>query len=171
MAESKAHKIFVAHYKENKDKVFTYLMYRLNFDRQLCEDLLMDIVLKAYEKYEQYNPQKGSFKNWIFGIAHNHLMNYYRDHKPVTSIEHAEEVAYEQPLEGPPSIVVQKILGMLTEVEREVIALRYLSDLSYEEIADMTGKSEGAVRTSLSRAQSQFRTFYKKLYGETLTDI
>jgi len=171
MADSKTHKIFVAHYKENKDKIFTYLMYRLNFDRETCEDLLMDIVLKAYEKYDQFDPQKGSFKNWIFGIAYNHLLNYYRDHKPVTSIDSAEEVAYEQPMSGPTSPVVKKILSMLTEVEREVIAMRYLSDLSFQEIAEITGKSEGAVRTSLSRAQSQFRTFYSKIYGETFTDI
>lgn len=167
MAENKDHELFIANYQDNKDKVFTYLMYRLNFDRETCEDLLMDIVLKAYENFHQFNPKKGSFKNWIFGIAHNHLVNHWRDRKEELPIENAEDVAYEQPSEELPSPAIHKIMSLLSETEREIIALRYLNDLSYEEIAEITGKSQGSARTSLSRALDQFKTFYNKIYGES----
>lgn len=167
MAENKDHELFIANYQDNKGKVFTYLMYRLNFDRETCEDLLMDIVLKAYENFHQFNSEKGSFKNWIFGIAHNHLVNHWRDRKEDLPIEHAEEVADESTPSELPDQTIHKILSLLTDMEREIITLRYLNDLSYEEIAEITGKSQGSARTSLSRALDQFKTFYNKFYGES----
>jgi len=167
MAENKDHELFIAHYQDNKDKVFTYLMYRLNFDRETCEDLLMDIILKAYENFHQFDSKKGSFKNWLFGIAHNHLVNYWRGHKEDLPIEHAEDIACESFPNEIPSPSIHKILNLLSDTEREIITLRNLHDLSYEEIADITGKSPGSARTSLSRALDQFKTFYNKIYGES----
>lgn len=167
MGRNKKHELFIAFYHENKDKIFTYLMYRLRFDRATCEDLLMDIVLKAYENFENFDPKKGSFKSWIFRIAHNHLINYWRDHKEELPIEQAEEIAVEPTPDNPFSSAIHKILNLLTDTERQIITLRYLNDLSFEEIADVTGKGQGAVRTSLSRALSQFRTLYNKFYEES----
>lgn len=166
MERDKQHELFVAHYHETKDKIFTYLMYRLRFDRATCEDLLMDIVLKAYENFERFDPKKGSFKSWIFRIAHNHLVNYWRDHKEELPIEQAENVADESAPDNPFSSAIHKILNLLSDAERQIITLRYLNDLSFEEIADVTGKGQGAVRTSLSRALNQFKTLYNKFYEE-----
>lgn len=166
MAINRDHELFIANYQDTKDKLFTYLMYRLSFDRGTCEDLLMDIILKAYENFHQFDSSKGSFKNWIFRIAHNHLVNHWRDHKEELPIENAENVTYEPAPEGIPASTLYKILNLLTETEREIITLRYLNDMSYEEIADITGKSQGSARTSLSRALDQFKTFYNKIYGE-----
>lgn len=167
MAENKDHELFIAHYQDSKDKVFTYLMYRLSFNRETCEDLLMDIVLKAYENFHQFDSKKGSFKNWLFGIAHNHLVNHWRDHKEELSIEHAEDIACESFPDELPSPAIHKILNLLSETEREIITLRYLNDMSYEEIAIIINKSQGSARTSLSRALDQFKTFYNKIYGES----
>ena len=172
MADQQAHELFVAHYQDTKDKVFNYLMYRLNFDRDTCEDLLMDIVLKAYEKFDQFDSKKGSFKNWIFRIAHNHLVNHYRDSRPADSLDDMEEAGMqvpsvemeEQVSEQLDEARIRRILGLLTESDREVITLRYMNDLSYEEISDLLEKSEGAVRTSLSRALEQFKAKYSKFY-------
>lgn len=174
MPENSVDEVFLAHYHETKDKVFTYLMYRLNFDRETSEDLLMDIVLKAYEKFYQFDSEKGSFKNWILRIAHNHLVNHWRDKKeeyslddmeeggaPMPSVDLAEEASGELRSEA-----IHKTLLLLSDAERELITLRYLSDLDYEEIAVITGKGEGAIRTGLSRALKQFKHFHQRLYGE-----
>lgn len=168
MAKNKVHELFLVHYRDTKDKVFTYLMYRLRFDRATCEDLLMDIVLKAYENFDRFDPEKGSFKSWIFRIAHNHLVNYWRDHKEELPLEQAENVADESVPSELPSSAIHKVLSLLTDTEREIITLRYLNDLNFEEIADITGKNQGAIRTGLSRALGQFKTLYTKLYEEPI---
>ena len=173
-SENFDHDQFISYYQENKDKLFTYLMYRLNFDRALAEDLLMDIVLKAYENFNKFDPEKGSFKTWIFTLAHNHLVNFWRDNKKkkTVSLENMEEegisvafVEAEDPVSQEiESRKIQHILSLMNESDREIITLRYLEELSYKEIAQIIGKEEGAIRTSLSRALDRFSDLYKKIY-------
>ena len=168
------HDRFVAYYHDHKDKLFTYLMYRLNFDRMLAEDLLMDIVLKAYENFSKFDPEKGSFKTWIFTLAHNHLVNFWRDNKKkkTVSLENLEEegafvavTEVDDPVSQEiESKQIQHILSLMKDEEQEIIALRYLEELSYKEIAQITGKNEGAIRTSLSRALDHFSDLYQKFY-------
>jgi len=166
---------FVGYYKETKDKVFNYLMYRLNFDRVLAEDLFMDVVLKAYRHFGDFNPQKGSFKTWIFALAHNHLVNYWRDRRRSEGLsldqleEQGQSVAVTDSMEAEVSQSIEnekvgRILSMMGEGEREVIVLRYLEGLDYAEISQITSKKEGAIRTGLSRALDRFGSLYKKIY-------
>ncbi len=167
-----AHEKFTAYYHEYKDKIFNYLMYRLNHDRDICEELLMDIILKAYEKFADFDSEKGSFKTWIFTIAHNHLINHWRDRKNISSLDELEEsglqlatVDIKDDASGHfDKKVITTILEKLNASNREIISLRYLSELSYKEIADVTGKNEGAIRTGLSRALDQFKNMYQKFY-------
>ena len=165
---------FETYYQEYKDKVFNYLMYRLNFDRNLCEELLMDIVTKAYEHFDQFDKTKGSFKTWFFSIAHNHLLNYWRDKKQVRSLDAMEEKGInlgkvelnDKTAQQFSKKNIETVMNLLSEKEKEVISLKYLSDLSHKEISDIMGKKEGAVRTHLSRAMKQFKQFHKKLYPQ-----
>lgn len=171
---SEANDQFLGYYQEYKNKVFNYLMYRLNFDRALAEDLMMDIVLKAYQHFGNFDPVKGSFKTWIFSLAHNHLVNFWRDRKKheSVSLEEMEEVgvspAFVEPVDDASKSFegehVRKILSLMGDAEREVVTLRYLQELDYSEIADVLGKKEGAIRTSLSRAMDRFEILYKKIY-------
>jgi RNA polymerase sigma-70 factor (ECF subfamily) len=165
---------FVAHYQEVKDKVFNYLMYRLNFDRALAEDLFMDVVVKAYSHFADFDPAKASFKTWIFTLAHNHLVNHWRDSqkKEAVSLDQLEEegvtVAITEMAEDASNQIdgknIRKVLSLMADSEREVVTLRYLEDLEYSEISLITGKREGAIRTGLSRALDRFSVLYKKLY-------
>ena len=169
---SATHQQFTDHYNETKDQVFNYFMVRLNFNRAVAEDLLMDIVLKAYEKFDRFDPNKASFKTWIFTLAHNHLINYWRDNKKTASLDAMEEGGFspaiveigdetEQNLENEK---IQRVLSKMKEGEREVVVLRYIQDLDYEEIAKVLGKKQGAIRTKLSRSLKRFEEIYKKLY-------
>lgn len=168
------HLEFVAHYEESKKKLFTNLMYRLNFDQMLAEDLLMDIVMKAYEKFSTFDPKKGSFTSWIFTIANNHLYSYWRDNakKKSVSLEKLLEAGFEPSEDDATKILetsidqasVQKILNRLNPNEKEIIILRYINDLSYEEIAKILNKNEVALRSQLSRALNHFKKFYAESY-------
>lgn len=165
---------FVAYYEEFKNRLFTYLMYRVGFDRELAEDALMDIVLKAYEHFDRFDPAKGSFKAWIFTIAHNYLKNRWRDQASEISL--SLEALQEEGFDPESSDLkadaadpyvqehVQKVLSLLAASEREIIALRYLQDLQFSEIAEILHKEEGAVRVSLSRALKHFKDLYQKIY-------
>ncbi len=163
---------FIMLYEEHKNALFNYLMYRVNFNRSLADDLFMDVMLKAYEHFPSFDVKKGSFKTWLFGIAHNHLANYWRDRKEAVSLDGLEEqgvtLAVSPPTHGASAMSehrqIQKVLSLLNEDERVVISLRFIDQLEFCEIAEVLRKKEGAVRTQLSRAMSHFKQLYDKVY-------
>lgn len=175
---SSKHDHFIGLYQEHKDKLFNYLMVRLSFNKLLAEDLLMDVTLKAYENFHKFDPDKGSFKTWIFTLAHNHLVNYWRDNqkKATTSLEDMEEagitIAITEPENNAASSIenqkIKQVLALMKDSEREIITLRYLEDMEYDEIARVINKKEGAIRTALSRALNRFEALYKKVYVKKL---
>jgi RNA polymerase sigma-70 factor, ECF subfamily len=164
---------FTAYYNEIKDKLFTYFMVRLKFDRELAEDLFMDVVMKAFENFGKFDAGRGSFKTWIFTFAHNHLVNFWRDKKKPLSLEALEEEginpAVTEPEEKSGQQInnrnIRHILSLMKESESEIILMRYMQDMDYSEIANIIGKNEGAIRTSLSRALDRFSDLYKKIYS------
>jgi len=167
------HKQFVAEYHKVKDKVFTYLMYRVSFNRDIAEDLLMEIILKAYENLPKYDPEKGSFKSWVFAIAHNELVNYWRGAKITQSLDEMEELgekaysrymADEETSKNLENKKVWQILEFMSQGDKEIIMMRFMDDLNYDEISLIMGKEPGAIRTQLSRALDKFRDLYQKFY-------
>lgn len=169
------HDLFIEFYEKYKNKLLNYLMYRLNFNKELSEDLLMDIVLKAYEKFNSFNQEKGSFKNWIFTIAHNHLLNHWRDQNKkktidIESVHLNEKLAVQSGVEEKvdKSIEmdqIQEVLAKMNQKTSELLILKYINDFNNKEIAKVLKKREGAVRTGLTRAVKQFEELYKKLYN------
>lgn len=168
------HDVFIEYYEKYKNKLFTYLMYRLNFNRELSEDLLMDIVLKAYESFDLYNKEKGTFKNWIFAIAHNHLINFWRDrgNKNFADIEPLKSNEKFIVNESIPDKIdrkieterIKKTFTLMDKKNSELLILKYIHEFENNEIAQMLRKKEGAVRTAVTRAMKQFKQFYTKLY-------
>lgn len=159
---------FVKHYEAHKKSIFTYLLYRVSFDRELAEDLTSEIFLKAFEHFHTYD-QNRPFKPWIFRIAHNHLVNYFTTKKPKpASLEEIQELSVEANLSGATDErmlmgKVEDIVKELPENLQEMILLRYQNGLSHKEIAEIVGKEEGAVRTAISRSLDTIRQkFHKK---------
>lgn len=171
------HRVFLQHYDETKDKLFTFLMYRVNYNQVEAEDVLMDVVVRAYENFHTFDPQKGSFQKWIYSIAWNYLKNLWRSQKgkETASLDQLQETGFMPSVESSENALdsqltgeaVQKVLGLLPTEERQIIVLRYIQDLSYDEIADITGKKEGALRTQLSRALERFTDYYQKFYSHS----
>jgi len=164
---------FVNYYHSNKDKLFTYLMYRLGFDRALAEDLMMDIFLIAYERLDQFDPKESSFQIWLFRLAHNHLANRprARTEKKAESPEEwierhsteADEVEYPM-TEHIDNKHVQYLFTLLSEEDREIISLRYLQGLDPEKISKIINKKMEAIRIHLQQALNRLAGLYKKVY-------
>ncbi|PIZ71575.1 hypothetical protein COY07_04635 [Candidatus Peregrinibacteria bacterium CG_4_10_14_0_2_um_filter_43_11] len=155
------HKDFVAYYNEYKNKILTYMMYRVSFDRPLAEDLTSEVFLKVYDHFEDYDADK-PFEPWLFTIARNHLFTYFRRHKTTAPLEEAYEMTDEPTFadELDTKLAMEKVtekLSTLPEEQQEVLLLRFHQGLSHSEIGEIVGKNEGAVRTVLSRALASLR--------------
>lgn len=164
---------FTAYYEEHKTSIFNYILYRIGFDRDLAEDLTSDIFLKAFEHFDSYDKNR-PFKTWIFTIAHNHLVNYYAGKKEVLPLEEARELVKETGSKDSAehNMTMERILSLISglpESQRDIVTMKYVNDLTNEEIARITGKEEGTIRTALSRAISALRGQYNiKFQNDTL---
>ena len=133
-------------------------IYRYHYSRvgnaTDAEDLTSQTFMAVLESLPRYKP-RGYFSAWIFRIAHNKAMDFFRaqqrnlDEMPLHLAYH--EDALEKIIQGQTYEELSALLQSLTEEEREVIRLRYVAQLSFVEIANMLGRKEDAVRKSLKR--------------------
>jgi RNA polymerase sigma-70 factor (ECF subfamily) len=166
-------KQFLAYYEEYRDKIYSYLYYRVGYARGTAEDLAAEVFLSAFDNFASFDERKGKFGSWIYRIAHNRLVNYYRETsgKQTLAIEYAEELPAEldAAAKAATALEVERILATLVHLkpeERDLLLLKYQENLCNEELADVYHKAEGAIRTALCRAESRLREIYLKLYPD-----
>jgi len=155
---------FISYYEKYKDKIYLYFLYRLNFNKTTAEDLTSEVFLKALKSFENFD-QNRSFQAWIYTIAHNHLVNYYRTAK--REVELTENIfstaADSQKIELNYELdLVLKEINSLEESDKEILLMRFVDQFSNTEIADLLGKEEGAVRTKISRSLDRLRKQLEK---------
>lgn len=136
------------------------LAYRMLGDAQDAEDASQEIFLRAYTRLDSFD-QARRFSTWLLSIASNYCVDRLRRRRWhwVTLDDAAFQVP--SPQAGPERMalrheqqqMVQRALQRLPEHYRLVTILRYWNDLSYDEIAQVTGLTESTIKTRLHRAR------------------
>ena len=146
----------------SQDKIFNYIMYVVK-DEDLANDLFQETYLKVITKMQNGRyTDTGKFFWWLTRVAHNVIIDYYRAQKSCRIVEPTKdndlsnlnsnsvmdsnresEMANAQVLRD-----VKKLMEALPEQQREVVFMRYYQELSFKEIAEITGVS---INTSLGR--------------------
>jgi len=166
---------FEKFYLENMDKLYRFVYFRVGANKQVAEDLTSEIFLKALEHFDKYD-ERISKSAWLFTIAKNHLINYWRDRKPTISLptqeqfEECENGAVEEfefafqahianlEREGD-RIFIERLLRHLSEEETRIVTFHYLFGYNYAEIGQILGKNETAVRVAAYRALKKLRLY------------
>jgi RNA polymerase sigma-70 factor (ECF subfamily) len=155
----------VVHHRYYGD-LYRYVAGRL--DWQTAEDLVSETFLIAFTRRHRFDPDRGSLRPWLFGIATN-LVNRHR-RKEARRYHTLARVSPEPDTEGPENRVLDSVtagrlqprlaraLARLSAGERDVLLLVALAELSYEEVAEALGISAGTTGSRLSRARSKLRT-------------
>lgn len=143
-------------YQAHVEDIYRYVYYRLR-DKEQSEDLTSQIFLRALEKYDQFSPEKGTFKAWLYGIAKHALTDHYRSQRLTAPLEMAEDHASDASImdEVHASFQRQEVRDALQKLEpeqREILLLRVWDDLSFQEIAAMLDQKEGACKMRYKRA-------------------
>ena len=157
--------IFDRHY----GRIHSYLARRIGPGR--AEDLAGETFRAAFVDRRRFDPAQGEVRPWLYGIAHNVLRRHLRDG------ERAERAwarlrAWERTPDARGdlddlveradaalrSATVQRALDRLRPEDREVLVLYAVEELSYAEIAAITGTPIGTVRSRLSRARTRMRS-------------
>mgnify|MGYP001579331746 CR=1 FL=1 len=154
--------------ERHKQRVFSFA-YRFLGDYQAAEDVAQEIFISVYHARKNYFPQ-AKFTTWLYVICRNACLKAVRRKRPSqVSIDQAidlEEgtvsVQIEDPKASSPSetvlkeekaLVVKGAINALPENQRTVVLFHRYEQLSYEEIAQVTGFSVKAVKSLLHRAR------------------
>ncbi len=146
---------FVLLYDAYLDKIYRFLYFRTNH-QETAEDLASQTFFKAFDKINSFDSEKGTFQSWIYRIAHNLLIDYYRVPRRNVELSAAENIdsgsSPEQDTDRELTVKqVQDLLKTLPEQAQELIVLRVWEDLPYSEIAKIMDKSEASLKMQFSR--------------------
>ena len=128
------------------------------------EDQASETLLQVARNIESFQGDEDSFRSWVFVIAHRRLIDSRRrsGRRPSTTeleLEHSGEAGdvEQEALDSLGIDEVTRLLGVLTDDQREVIVLRTLADLSLEQTADVMGKRVGSIKALQRRAIARLR--------------
>ena len=147
--------------------VFRYVSLRIG-NRIETEDLTQTVFLKVFKSIERYRDENKDPLAYFFTVARNTVIDFWRKKKrkeiPLEDTDENEletddssHDLVEQAEKELSQNTLKKALGILTDEQKEVIVLKFISDLSNKEISDVIGKSEEAIRQLQCRALKKLR--------------
>jgi RNA polymerase sigma-70 factor (ECF subfamily) len=150
-AKQKDQKAFTELYEAYFDKIYRYVSVKIG-DKTEAEDMTQQVFLKALESISSFKWKGVPFSAWLYRIAHNQVVDYYRKQKKraITLQDETMVVSDSNPQQmAERNLDVERVMSatqQLTEAQREVIALRFTGGLSTAEVANIMGKSQGAIK-------------------------
>jgi len=135
-------------YREYHDRILNYISFKVG-NHDDAEDICSEVFIKIQKNLDKYEESKASIARWIYVIAGNTIIDYYRSHK--TTDEIPEELPSDSDLEDEmlSRETMSELAGALmklSEEERTVIVLHYYDGLKLTEIEKRTGMSYGQVK-------------------------
>lgn len=158
-------------YDRYAPKIYSYVLYQVG-DERLAEDLAARAFTKMLDAIQSSKAWQTSFTSWLYRIAHNVVVDYYRRHK------HGRDLPLDERLvsaDCDPVSTVEQMLGhqdvrlamsWLTLEQRTVIALKFFDGLTNLEAAEVMGKTEGAIKSLQYRALGALRRRLENHWGK-----
>jgi RNA polymerase sigma-70 factor (ECF subfamily) len=172
----RAFEILVQRYKNP----LTNYVFRFIGDYEACIDIVQETMIKVYRYKDSYS-SVAKFSTWIYTIAGNLARTEYQRRKrrklfSINSYGDNKDEVFNIPDEsyrpdiitdsGIKDKIIQNALLKVSPAYREVVVLRDIQDLSYEEIAEITGLNVGTVKSRINRGRAQLQKMLKGIYKE-----
>jgi RNA polymerase sigma-70 factor, ECF subfamily len=147
-------------YDIHLDAVYRYLYYKVRNGAE-AEDLTSQVFLKAWEAMPRYQVREAPFVHWLIRLARNAVIDRYRTARSHEGLSEALQSRDPDPqgeyLREERARELVEAIRRLPEEYQTVIALRFMQDMTYQELAGLTGKSPGALRVIQHRALGALR--------------
>lgn len=157
-------------YDDHIDQIYRFIYLRVS-KKSDAEDITQKVFLKAWTSIESYEIRdKVPFSSWLYRIAKNTIIDYYRTDKNHPGIEDIPdhelgEAPHDHEKTVDDEIKVKQIkesLNELTENQQNVIIMKFIEELENEEIAEILDKTEVAVRVTQHRALKKLKKIIKE---------
>ncbi|MDW8213161.1 MAG: sigma-70 family RNA polymerase sigma factor [Roseiflexaceae bacterium] len=149
-AQDGDHAAFAQIYDRYAQPLYRYIYFRIG-DPDLAEDLQAEVFLRAFESLDRYEDRGWPLSAWLYRIARDRTVDVIRRRRLRQTVPLE---SWSGACDGPDREIdarldceeLQRLLDDLTDDQRQVIYLRFLADLSIQEVALRLGRSEGAVK-------------------------
>ncbi|MBN1647073.1 MAG: sigma-70 family RNA polymerase sigma factor [Spirochaetales bacterium] len=150
-------------YDEYAERIYRFIYYK-TYHRETAEDIMSQVFLKAFEKWDSFNPEKGPVSSWLYAIAGNLVIDNFRKKKPSANVDDIWDLSGSDDvqLDAERKEQLEEIragLGRLPSDQRNLIILRIWEDCSFREIAEITDKSEAGCKMQFYRAVKKLRSY------------
>ena len=154
-------KAFDELYEYYLPKIFGYIMNRTG-NKEITEDIVSEVFITTMTKLSKFKDKGYGFSPWIYTIAHNTLVDYFRKHKEkLTTLNEdiIEQVKnetneYEQ-IDN--KIYVRRAMLKLPEQYQQILSLKYFEEFDNSEIANIVGCKKETLAVKLHRSLEAFK--------------
>lgn len=150
---------FSAVYKKYFTEIYRFLLKRLG-DKEEAQDLAQETFARAYRYRHNYSYRGYNYNTYLYTVARRLLSDHYRK-RPVVKLDDLEMEQKHHTAHTPEKIALRReawrTIEQLRPQEKEILKKKYLEGKSVREIAQETGKSENAVKLTLSRGRERIR--------------
>lgn len=153
-------------YREYYARLYNYIYYQI-LSKEDTEDIISSIFIKVARNAENFDEKKSSLSTWLYRIAKNTLIDFYRARKVEYSLDDEDNrkteisVEFEEQLEqisSPTRKIIYQELAKLKKRDRLIVYYKFFEGYNNREIARMMDMKESTVGTVLSRALVKLRT-------------
>lgn len=158
-------------YERYVDRIYNYIYFRVGGAGD-AEDLTAKVFFKALRNIGGYRHMGLPFSAWLYRIAHNLVANYHRDRSKMQEISIENLVVEDTSTSSAPEHLMEtqqenaflmKLVNDLTPQKRELIILKYVQKLSNDEIGQIFGKTEGAIKSLYHRTLVELKDRAKNI--------
>ena len=149
-------------YDRYASKIFAYILYRVG-NEELAEDLTANVFIKMLNAVRSSKSWKHSFSGWLYRIAHNAVVDYFRrnDYEKSLPLDERLVAATDDPFSALEQTIAAESIGKallhLTNEQQLVIVFKFFQGLSNLQTAEVMGKTEGAIKSLQYRALASLR--------------
>ena len=155
---------FIRIYDDYFQKIYRFIFYK-TCHRETAEDICSLTFTRALEKWHSFDSRRGSISAWLYGIARNSIIDFYRKQQKqgfslsindIWDFPSSEDILKEL-LKREQNVKLHRILNKLPSKQREIIMFRLWEDLPYKEISKIMNRSEAGCKMLFSRTLKKLK--------------
>jgi RNA polymerase sigma-70 factor (ECF subfamily) len=150
------------------EPIFRYIVFRVS-NQQVAEDLASEVFVRLLSALRDHTAPQNTIRGWLYGVAFRVVNDFHRKQYRREEVQLNDGIASD--ISGPLETVakhlswreVRAAMAGLTEPQREVIALRFGQEMPIRDVAQLLGKTEGAVKQLQARAIASLARTLKEM--------
>lgn len=152
------------------EPLHAYVAWRCGGRAELADDLVQETWMIAVRRLASFDPEKGTFLQWLRGIASHLARNSFRLRRPATGHELPDRPASAEPDRSEQAERIGAVLAELPAAYEDVLRAKYLEQSSVADIAAASGQTLKAVESLLTRARQAFREAFAEEPKESIRE-